>query len=270
MTAAAFQTRALLHDVPAGLRLAAAASVHGFYVRNALERREGEGFLFGSEGRDQGLCWFGTRGNLVVIAATGTDPRRVADTIRIARLPWRIAMGPAFVVDALRDLCTKAPLVHRDQIYYLGEARAANRELAATVAVRSAEPMDRARLVQAALQLNEADLHIAPRRVDRPWLRDAIDERIAAGSCFVLGEPGAITCKLDIGSEGEAGRILEGVFTFPEARGRGQASALVAACLLDSPGKVGLHVAADNRPARAAYERAGMREVGRCRLLLLG
>jgi predicted GNAT family acetyltransferase len=31
-----------------------------------------------------------------------------------------------------------------------------------------------------------------------------------------------------------------------------------------------LHVGQHNRPARAAYERAGMHEAGRCRLLLLG
>jgi predicted GNAT family acetyltransferase len=30
-----------------------------------------------------------------------------------------------------------------------------------------------------------------------------------------------------------------------------------------------LHVAEHNRAARSAYERAGMREVGSCRLLLL-
>jgi hypothetical protein len=85
----------------------------------------------------------------------------------------------------------------------------------------------------------------------------------------VLGPRGGIYSKLDLGSDGPGGLVIEGVFTFPEQRGRGRATALVAACLRGAAGAVTLHVSAHNRPARAAYERAGMIEAGRCRLLLL-
>ena len=97
-----------------------------------------------------------------------------------------------------------------------------------------------------------------------------IDERIAEGSTWVSGDVGAIDCKLDYGSEGPAGQILEGVFTFPAVRGRGIAAGLVAACMAAAPDRVALHVGADNKGARRAYERAGMTMVDRCRLLLLG
>ena len=86
----------------------------------------------------------------------------------------------------------------------------------------------------------------------------------------ISGDGGAIDCKLDYGSEGPAGQILEGVFTFPAVRGRGIAAGLVAACMAAAPDRVALHVGADNKGARRAYERAGMTMVDRCRLLLLG
>jgi predicted GNAT family acetyltransferase len=63
--------------------------------------------------------------------------------------------------------------------------------------------------------------------------------------------------------------MLEGVFTFAEHRGQGLATALVASCLAAAPGPVCLHVGKHNRPARAAYQRAGMQVAGTCRLLLL-
>ena len=106
-------------------------------------------------------------------------------------------------------------------------------------------------------------------RVDRRWLRDTIDERIAGGLTRALGPVGGLRSKLDFGSDGPGGLVLEGVFTFPEYRGAGLASRLVATCLHRAPATVCLHVGMHNAPARAAYERAGMTLAGRCRLLLL-
>ena len=87
----------------------------------------------------------------------------------------------------------------------------------------------------------------------------------------MIGAPGDLTCKLDIGSRGPYGVVVEGVYTFPEVRGRGLASGLVAtvAARADAP-LVCLHVAADNLPAVRAYRSAGMAELGDCHLLLRG
>ncbi|MEC7724842.1 MAG: GNAT family N-acetyltransferase, partial [Planctomycetota bacterium] len=74
----------------------------------------------------------------------------------------------------------------------------------------------------------------------------------------------------DLGSQGPAGDVLEGVYTFPEHRGRGYATSLVAGAMAANDTPASLHVAAHNAPARRAYEAAGMREAGTCRLLLLG
>lgn len=249
--------------------LIAAAGAHGVYVANALAAGDGEGFVFGTDA-PQGLCWFGARGNLVVLAPDAVPGYPVAEAVLAAGRAWRLAMGPAAVVDALRGRLPHQPVVHRDQVYYRGDAATAARELVVAANVRAAEPADRDRLVQATLQLNHSDLQLDPARVDRRWLYDTIDERIRDGTTRVLGPVGAPDCKLDLGSDGPGGLVIEGVFTFPAARGRGLASALVAAVLARAAGPVFLHVGRHNAPARAAYARAGMVPAGQCRLLLRG
>jgi predicted GNAT family acetyltransferase len=82
---------------------------------------------------------------------------------------------------------------------------------------------------------------------------------------------GGVQTKLDLGSRGPGGCVVEGVFTMPQWRGRGLAAGLVASVAAQRPESlVCLHVGVANFAARAAYERAGMSEQGRCRLLLLG
>ena len=272
--------RSLQLDDPVALAIAVAAGAHGVYVHNALAAGDGDGFLFpvaatgprgAIAGGDEGLCWFGPRGNLVVLGPDRGDARwchEIATAIVDARRPWRIAMGPRGIVDALRERVATSPLVHRDQIYYAGDRTSAARELV-RADMRPAQRADRDRLVQATLLLNQSDLNLDPARVDRRWLRDTIDERIADGTTRVLGPLGGPQCKLDLGSDGPGGAVIEGVFTFPEQRGHGLAAALVASCLAAASQRVILHVGQHNRPARAAYARAGMQEAGSCRLLLL-
>lgn len=265
-------TRDLLCDDPEAQALAVAAGPHGVYVQNALAAGEGDGVVLDAGDESAGLVWFGPRGNVVVVA--GPQPsagvaRALATAVGEFARPWRIVMGPAEVVDVLRDRLAAPPLAWRDQVYYTGRAATAVQERARSD-VRVAQRDDRDRLVQATLLLNASDLNVDPARVDRRWLRDSIDERIVTGSTRVIGPAGGPLCKLDFGSDGPGGLVLEGVFTFPEHRGRGLAAGLVASCLLKAPGEVSLHVGKHNRPARSAYERAGMTAAGGCRLLLIG
>lgn len=256
-----------LVDDGAAVALATAAGPHGIYVRNALAMGDCTGLLFLLGDEPRGLCWFSDRGNIVVIAH-GLDAGQVAAAILASGIRFRMAMGPADVLDSLLLASAKRALVHRDQLYYAGERSTAVLSPQCPQ-VRLAVPMDRDRLAQATLQLNESDFHLDPARVDRRWLRDSVQEKLLAGSTYVLGPVGGLLGKLDLGSTGPAGSMIEGVFTFPEARGQGVASALVAQCLHNSALPVHLHVAAHNQPARRAYTKAGMQEVGRCRLLLL-
>ncbi|MEQ1631001.1 MAG: GNAT family N-acetyltransferase [Planctomycetota bacterium] len=250
------------------LAIAAEAGLHGVYLQNDL--RAGQGETLALWGRDEmlGCAWFGPRGNMVLVERVPLDPVAVADAVHMARWPWRIALGPAASIDAISKRLSGPPLVLRDQVYYGAEPSGAP-SLPAAESARPAVRSDRDRLMAAALELNRSDLNVAPERVDRRWLRESVTSRIVDGTSLVLGPPGGFSCKLDLGSRGPAGEVIEGVYTFPDARGKGHAAALVAAATSRSKGPiVCLHVSATNLPARRAYERAGLRPQQSCRLLL--
>jgi GNAT superfamily N-acetyltransferase len=264
-----FQSRPLdPRDSGEVLELARAQGAHGVYVGNAIAAREGE--VVALLGRDQllGCLWFGPRGNLIVLEREPLDPELVADAVHLSRWPWRIALGPRGPLAALAQRTLARPLVLRDQVYHACHSAAVPSAVIDPEA-RTAQRADRDRLMAATLELNRVDLNVDPRRVDRRWLRDMVDSRIGDGTTLVHGAPGELVCKLDIGSRGPFGTMIEGVFTFADQRGRGLATALVAAAAAQALGFVCLHVAADNEAARRCYERAGLVEVARCRLLLL-
>lgn len=263
-------TRELRADDAEAVALVAAAGAHGVYVRNALAEGEGRGVVMAADGRAAAVAWSGPRGNLIVVAdpaAAEATATRLVDEIAAREWSWRIAMGPEPALARLRDRLARPPLCWRDQVYYRGE-RATSPAPRAPIESRLAQRADRDRLAMATLALNHADLNVDPARVDRRWLRDSVDERIAAGDTLVVGPPGAFWCKLDHGSRGPGGVVIEGVFTFPERRGQGFATALVAASIAEREEPSILHVGRHNLPARAAYEAAGMVEAGSCKLLL--
>ncbi|MBK8976711.1 MAG: GNAT family N-acetyltransferase [Planctomycetes bacterium] len=261
------------------LALARAAGLHGVYLRNALDAG-GDDDLLGAEslagsGALGAVAWQGRRGNLVVIAGPGFGGDDALDFARaiVARWSaWRIALGPADVVAELARCGDRPTLVHRTQVYYGFDATQVCREHLRDD-VRAAQRQDVRALVHAALELNQSDLNVAAWRVHRGWLRDSVRRRIREHRTFVIGPPGEPLCKLDVGSRGSAGAVIEGVYTLPEARGQGLATGLVAtvgAWFGAEHPIVSLHCAEDNAPARRAYEAAGMRLAGDCALLLRG
>ena len=270
MSFSRLQTRQLKKYDAAGRALAVAAGLHGIYVVNAIDEGLHDGFVFSLDDQQCGLAWFGPRGNLVLIAndqCLGIE-QQIAQQIQLSRWTWRIALGPASIVDLLAKTLHSTPLAHRNQIYYAGSATDANQSLLRKD-IRQPNSKDRERLARATLALNASDLNIAPNRVDRKWLYRMVDERIKDGSTRVLGPPGDLWCKLDYGTHGPGGTVIEGVFTFPDYRGTGLGGALVATCMAEESLQLSLHVAEHNQSARSAYERAGMKEAGHCRLLLL-
>lgn len=265
-------------DLPQAMALAAGAGAHGVYVRNLLsgeDRGGDDGELLGFYGKAGllGLASFGSRGNLVLVEAELLDPGAVAEALRKSAWTWRIVLARRAVVDALAACESVPPLLLRNQIYYAMRPEEARRELVRDD-VRRATPRDLRALVQAALELNRVDLNVDPTRVHRGWLEESLRRRIRRGRIWTIGPPGRPVAKLDVGSQGTAGMVLEGVFTVPEARGRGLAASLVATVAhrraLSRCRLVCLHVGAGNTPARKAYERAGMRVAGECGIMLRG
>lgn len=259
--------------------LAVAAGAHGVYLGNDLAAdARGEllacrGLAFYGRERVLGLAWFGVRGNLVVVLAPEArlDVARLATAIVRSKLDWRIALGPRPLLDALAALQNHAPLVLREQVYYVAVSELVLAQ-PPSPAVRAAERDDVDALVAASLELNHRDLHLDPTRVSKRWLRDSTRDRVRDGTSLVIGPSGAPFAKLDLGSDGPFGVMVEGVFTKPEQRGRGYAGQLVHAAahaaLSRGRATVCLHVAADNLPARRSYERAGLRAADSVGLLL--
>jgi len=264
------RVRRLRRGDEAAATLARASGAHGVYVNNALMEARVDGAVFEVDGAAAGAAWFGPRGNLVVVSdeRLAEFRQQVAAHVIRSRCGWRIMLGAAPLVDAVAEQIQRPALAHRDQVYYVGGRADADAGLV-RADVREAAREDRERLARATLALNASDLNIAPERVDRRWLYSTIDARTRDGSTRVLGPVGGIWAKLDFGSVGAAGCVLEGVFTFPEQRGRGLGAQLVATCMSRADVGVSLHVAEHNDAARRCYERAGMAEAGRCRLLLL-
>lgn len=263
------------------LELAAAQGPHGVYLGNDVAA-DARGELLSARGlalygRDRvlGLAWFGVRGNLVIVLADDArlDTSRVAVAIVRSQLDWRIALGPRPLIEALAAMQSAAPLVVREQVYYVAD-RALVEACPVSPEVRAPERTDVEALVGASLELNRVDLKLDPSRVSRRWLRDSTRDRVRDGTSLVLGPRGTPWAKLDVGSEGPYGAVVEGVFTVPAQRGRGYAAQLVHAAARAALARgrpcVCLHVAADNAPARHSYERAGLRAARSVGLLLRG
>ena len=259
----------------AAAALAAGHGAPGVYVSNALlDDEDGGGELHGlvdAEGALRAVAWFGIRGNLVALGDASDATEVWAAGLMQVTSPWRIALAPETLIAALAKRDPRPPIVRRTQVHY-GCKRGELAEPGSSAArVRLAVRADVDALCEAALDLNESDLHVPRERVHRAWLEKSVRRRMREGRTYVLGPIGRPNCKLDVGSRGRAGAVLEGVFTLPSERRKGLATALVlgvAELLLRDLDLVCLHVDAANAAARAAYERAGMRSAGECGLLL--
>jgi len=259
-------------DYPAAIDLATRAGVQGVYVANVLTSAKVDGQLLALHGPSEllGLAYFGARGNLLVLERQPLDPAAVARCLLAAVWQWRIALGPPAVIAELVALGGFRPIVDRRQVYYAVTAEGLPAD-SSTEGVRLAARKDLKPLMEASLNLNESDLNVEPWRVDRDWLRRNTRTRIKDGLTYVLGPVGHPCCKLDIGSSGPAGVVIEGVYTWPDQRGMGHASRLVAglaAKMFPAYPLVCLHVAEQNAAARRAYARGGMQELASCQLIL--
>ncbi|MGE0144112.1 MAG: GNAT family N-acetyltransferase [Planctomycetota bacterium] len=244
----------------------------GIYVANALLCREdGTEDLFvhtATDGAVGALTWVGSRGNLVALSQHTELSAALGSEIAAMPLGWRIAIADGPFLAALLASESRPPLVCREQVYYRADPSTVGRT---APECRLAEPADSDALCEAALALNESDLCIPRDRVHRGWLRRTVRRRVRDGRTYVVGPLGAPRCKLDVGSRGPAGIVLEGVFTDPAWRSRGLASTLVRsviAALAHDGLPIVLHVAESNVAARAAYARAGMQPVDHVGILL--
>ncbi len=227
------------------------------------DQAEGDFYgVFSGEGLEL-LAWFDRGGALVLSAG---DPESVKPLRRLCLDGYRglrVLIGSGGPVRRLTELLgnkVRKPLF-RSQPFLLVDSKDA---LGPTCEVRPAKEADLAWLLDANLRLNDEDLGVDPARVDPIMLEARIRERLERGYTWVHDEGREPVSKLDIGSCGSYGALIEGVFTENRVRGQGHAARLVAAVsaglLADYP-RVGLHVGRDNESAVRAYKTAGFHEV---------
>ena len=126
-------------------------------------------------------------------------------------------------------------------------------------------------VVHMAAELEREDLGVDPRLEEPELHREQVAARVQAG-CVWLGErEGRVVFKGDVGLHCPHGALIGSLWVDPGVRGQGLGAAGTRALcdrLLAQTPRVGLHVGEGNRPARAAYRKAGFEERAPFRLFL--
>jgi len=217
-----------------------------------------------SGGRLTSLCYAGA--NLVPVAATPPAITAFAGRARLLGRRCSSIVGLASDTLGLWDLLQP----------YWGpprEVRAAQPVMATSgpplVAhdplVRRVRPDELGILLPASVAMFTEEVGVSPVGPDGgAAYRARVSELIALGRAFARIEDGQVVFKAEIGSVTPLACQVQGVWVRPELRGRGLATAgmaaVVAEALRNVAPVVSLYVNDFNTPARAAYRRVGFTE----------
>lgn len=239
------------------------------YLLDALERAGAQGFHFAFDGDTLAGLAFQRRG--AISASVGT-PRLAAYALATSiggRESWTSVVGPeepcSAIVDSLR---TPKPFrVDRVQSFMAVERGA--RLGPGNSGARRATMRDLDTLVLLVARYRIEDGLSFAGDDHGSWIRLHTMERIQTGNLFVLEEKGRIVWTGAFNFIGRWGAGIGGIYTVPEARGRGVASRATAdlcRIALEAGPVATLHVDPANEAAIRAYTKAGLREAGEFRL----
>jgi predicted GNAT family acetyltransferase len=218
------------------------------------------------QGRLESLCYFGA--NLVPIAATeaalssfahraGSQGRVCSSLVGPAEavLPlWSMlepAWGPA------RDVRARQPLLVTSAVPDVPPSRE----------VRRAVATDLPALVPACVAMYTEEIGVSPiGRDGGSFYRAKVAESVRLGRTYVLTEGGRVVFKAELAAVTRAACQVQGVWVVPDRRGRGIATAAMAAVVADALRSaapvVSLYVNDFNTSALTVYERCGFRQKG--------
>jgi hypothetical protein len=140
-------------------------------------------------------------------------------------------------------------------------------EIAADPAVRRVRSDEIDILLPASIAMFTEEVGVSPLSGDGgAAYRARVSELVRAGRAFARIEDGRVIFKAEVGAATPQACQVQGVWVRPEFRGQGLAAPGMAAVVNEARRSispvVSLYVNDFNAPARAAYRRAGFREVG--------
>ncbi|MGA8114853.1 MAG: GNAT family N-acetyltransferase [Actinocatenispora sp.] len=223
-------------------------------------------FGFGPPGRLESLCWLGA--NLIPVHA---GPEAVAGFAELARREGRRCssiVGPADAVLGLwsrlegdwapaREVRASQPLMVADE----------PSSVTPDPAVRLVRTSEVGQLFPAAVAMYTEEVGVSPvAEAGGRVYRQRVTELVRARRAYARFEHGEVVFKAELAVVTRHTAQVQGVWVAPEWRGRGLATAGMAAVLADALGRVApsvsLYVNDYNDAARRVYERCGFRTIG--------
>ncbi|MFJ8685254.1 GNAT family N-acetyltransferase [Micromonospora wenchangensis] len=249
-------------DPFAGAQVAERVAARGL----AWWRAEGRILGYGTRRNLESICWLG--GNLTPILATDSAVAAFAEQLSGEERLCSSIVGRADAVlglwDRLADHWGPARDVRPNQPLLATDALPA---IPVDPEVRRVRPDEVHRLFPAAVAMYAEEVGVSPLADDggRAYRR-RVEDLVRAGRAYARMVDGEVVFKAELAVVTRRTAQVQGVWVAPAWRGRGIASAAMAAVVRDAllrvAPTVSLYVNDFNRPARRVYERCGFHRVG--------
>jgi predicted GNAT family acetyltransferase len=249
-------------DPFAGAQVAERITARGL----AWWRAEGRVLGYGSRRNLESICWLG--GNLTPVLATEPAVAAYADLLAGEERLCSSIVGRADAVlglwDRLSAVWGPARDVRPNQPLLATDALPA---LRADPEVRRVRASEVDRLFPAAVAMYTEEVGVSPLADDGGrGYRRRVTDLVRTGRAYARFVDGQVVFKAELAVVTRRTAQVQGVWVAPDWRGRGIASAAMAAVVRDTllrvAPTVSLYVNDFNLPARRVYERCGFRPVG--------
>ncbi|NJC68231.1 GNAT family N-acetyltransferase [Planosporangium thailandense] len=228
-------------------------------------RQDARIFGYGSRGHLESLCWLGA--NLIPVRAGSAAVAAFADLIGSETRICSSIVGDATAVlplwERLRPVWGRARDVRECQPLLAAETAPM---VAADPAVRLVRPNEVGLLYPASVAMYTEEVGVSPVVDGDTGYRDRVADLVRGGRAYARFIDGQVAFKAELAVITRHTAQVQGVWTAPQWRGCGLATAGMAAVVADALRRVAptvtLYVNDFNAPARRVYARCGFRRVG--------
>lgn len=237
-------------------------------IEGALDTRYGTLLGHRREGVLDGLCW--ASANVVPVATDAESTVAFAERIRRWRSRCASILGPKDLVTslwtALEPSWSPVRAVRSEQPLMGTTTPPSALGIPLDPRVRLARPDEVDLVLPAAAHMFTREIGYPPFTGSARGYRSALLALVDQGHTYVVVEDGRVVFKADVGSVALGCAQVQGVWLAPDQRGRGLSvpamASVVELVMNDLAPWVTLYVNDFNLPARSAYHRIGMRDIG--------